>query len=152
MGDLTVRDSVEIKAPAEKVWQVLTDPAYTRQYMFNTEPVTDWREGSDLLWRGVEDGKVYVKGSVLGIRPPHLLQYTAYGPDAPDRYEDKPENYTTVTIELTATESGTRLAVSQGDFAGVMNGGIRFEHSTNSWRTVLARIRELSEESGPQKT
>ena len=147
MAEMIVRDSIDIDAPPARLWEVLIKPDYTRQYMFGCDAVSDWQAGSPLVWRGAQDGKVYVKGTIVEIDPDRLLQYTTFSPDAFDHYEDKPENYTTVTLELTPLEGATRLSVSQGDFARIASGELRFTHTVNSWQTVLKQIKEIAERS-----
>jgi len=34
------------------VWDALTNPSMTKQYMFGCETVSDWETGSELLWQG----------------------------------------------------------------------------------------------------
>jgi len=145
MPEKFARDSINIGASASHVWDVLTEAEYTRQYMFGCEPVSDWHAGSPLLWRGAADGKVYVKGAIVSIVPTEILQYTTFTPNAFDNYEDKPENYTTVTLELSASGPDTTLSVSQGDFSRIASGDIRFAHTVQSWRTVLGKIKEIAE-------
>ncbi len=145
MSEMIVHDSIDIDTTPARVWEVLTKPDYTRQYMFDCDAVSDWQVGSPLVWRGAKDGKVYVKGTIVEIDPDRLLQYTTFSPDAFDHYEDKSENYTTVTLELTTVEEATRLSVSQGDFARIANGEMRFTHTVNSWHTVLQQIKEIAE-------
>ena len=38
--------------PFPQVWDMLTNPQKTKLYMFGCETVTDWKPGSELLWRG----------------------------------------------------------------------------------------------------
>lgn len=97
MKELYVRNSIRINAPIEKVWDVLTKGEMTKQYMFNCEPITDWKVGSELLWKGTYEGitAVFVKGSIVEINPPFKLVYTTIDPNT--TYEDIPENYLFVT-------------------------------------------------------
>jgi len=145
MSEKIARDSINISATASRVWDVLTEGDYTRQCMFGCEPVSDWHAGASLLWLGAADGKVYVKGTIVNIVPEAILQYTTFTPNAFDSYEDKPENYTTVTLDVTPAGPDTALSVSQGDFARIEGGEIRFAHTVQSWRTVLSKIKEIAE-------
>ena len=145
MAEMIARDGITIAATPSRIWEVLTRSEYTRQYMFGCEPVTDWRVGSALIWRGATDGKVYVKGTLVNVMPEATFAYTTFTPNAFDNYEDKPENYTTVTLTLTDSEAGTELSVCQGDFAGIASGALRFAHTVNSWRTVLTKIKAIAE-------
>jgi uncharacterized protein YndB with AHSA1/START domain len=145
MSELIVRDGIDISAAPSRVWEVLTKPEYTRQYMFDCEAISDWSAGSPLVWQGATDGKVYVKGAIVNIAPDSLLQYTVFSPKAPDGYEDKPENYTTVTLELTSSDGRTHLAVTQGDFSRIAAGELRYQHTVGSWQSVLAKIKEIAE-------
>jgi hypothetical protein len=55
--ELIARASVTINAPSEKVWDALVNPEAIRQYMFGTNVVSDWREGSPITWRGEWQGQ-----------------------------------------------------------------------------------------------
>jgi uncharacterized protein YndB with AHSA1/START domain len=145
VAELIVQDSIEIAAAPSRVWEVLTESEYTRQYMFGCDAISDWRKGSELLWKGSADGKVYVKGTIVDIEPGRLLRYTTYSPNAFDNYEDKPENYTTVTLEMTASAASTDLSVSQGDFARIAGGELRYAHTASTWPGTLAKIKEIAE-------
>jgi uncharacterized protein YndB with AHSA1/START domain len=142
--EFVVRESIEINAPATRVWTVLTDPEYTKQYMFNCEAISDWQPGSSLIWRGATNGVVYVTGHIEKIEPAKLLQYTTFDPNSPD-LEDIPSNYTSVTEELSESDGRTRLNVTQGDFAGIAEGEKRFEDAHSGWAGVLQKIKEIAE-------
>ena len=127
---------------------MLTHPDFTRQYMFGCEPITDWKPGSPLIWRGATNGIVYVKGSITKIETGQLLQYTTFNPNAADHYVDTPSNYVTVTLRLLEEKGArtqTKLSVTQGDFSLVADGERRHRDSERNWRTVLAKIKEVSE-------
>jgi uncharacterized protein YndB with AHSA1/START domain len=147
MPKLETTASVEIQAPPERVWQLLTDPAWTPKYMFNCYPVTDWKIGSPVLWEADAEGKktVYVKGRVVEHDRGKRLRYTVFDPFA--TYPDVPENYLTVTYTLTPTPAGTRLDVSQGDYATVAEGGKRYQDTIaeGGWGGILQQVKQLAE-------
>ena len=68
---LIVKNSIIINAPAAKVWDALVNPVQTKKYMFGCETISDWKPGSELLWRGNYEGKdmVFVKGKIVEIIP-----------------------------------------------------------------------------------
>ena len=113
---LFVRNTVTIDAPADKVWNALVNPAETKKYMFGCETVSDWKKGSELLWRGEYEGKemVFVKGVILIIEPHQHLAYTTIDPNS--TVDDKASNYITVTYNLHEESGKTVLSVSQGDY------------------------------------
>jgi uncharacterized protein YndB with AHSA1/START domain len=144
-NEQVVRESIDIKASPDRVWQVFTQPEYTKQFMFGCEAISDWHEGSKLEWRIASNGVVAVKGNIVAIDAPRLLRYTTFGPNS--GYQDDPANYLTVTVELTPANGGTRFEVSQGDFALIEEGTARYDDSLAGWRSVLPKIKELAESS-----
>src|SRR5579864_2202447 len=99
---------VTIHATRREVWNALTDPEKVKQYMHGTEMSTDWKAGSPIVWRGVWKGRSYEdKGTVLKVEPQKLLRYTHWSPMGGG--EDKPENYHTVTYEITGEDGSTTL-------------------------------------------
>lgn len=145
----TVQNTISINAPADKVWDALTNPVQTKKYMFGCETVSDWRQGSPLLWRMEYEGKdlVAVKGDIVDIKPGELLAYTVIDPNNPT-IEDKPENYLTVTYELSPENDSTLLTVTQGDYNKVADGEKRYAEAYNNgegWNPILVQIKAIAE-------
>jgi len=150
---LIVRNEISIQASAAKVWDALTNPTQTRQYMFGCETVSDWKPGSTLLWRGEYEGRemIFVKGTIVSIVPEKSLAYTTFDPNG--SMPDIPENYTTVTYTLDAHPGETLLTVTQGDFSMVADGQRRFEEVYNKgegWNPILMLIKKLVENGSVQ--
>lgn len=146
MDKLTAHETIEIAAAPERVWQVLTDPELTRRYMFGCVPVTDWKVGGTLSWRGTVDGqdRVFVSGDLLAVDPPSLLSYTTYDPAAAT--PDPAARRVRVICRLTSPRAGTtHLDVSQGDFTGLPDAERRFEETRSGWHTVVSEIKKLAE-------
>lgn len=144
-----IQNSVQINASAEKVWRALTDRTETKKYMFGCEAVSDWKTGSELLWKGQHEGKemVFVKGHITEIQPMKKLSYTVFDPNNQD-IPDLPENYLTVTYALKPTEAGILLEVTQGDYSKVADGERRYNESYNGgegWNPILLQIKQIVE-------
>src|SRR5665213_2167517 len=101
-----------MSVPIAKVWMALVTPEIIRQYMFGTEVISDWKENSPIVWKGIWKEKPYEdKGVILKIVPEHLLQCTHFSPLS--GVPDVPENYHTLTYELSAEGEHTHLTLSQ---------------------------------------
>jgi uncharacterized protein YndB with AHSA1/START domain len=141
---LIVKNSITIHAPAAKVWNALTNPAETKKYMFGCEALSDWKEGSPLIWKGNFNGVelVAVKGTILKIRPGSYLEYTVIDPNNP-KIPDLPENYLTVTCELVEQDGITTLTTTQGDYSTVAEGADRYKHTVDGggWDPILQAIK-----------
>ncbi len=138
---LVAKASIEIDAPVKKVWNALVDPDSIQQYMFGTRVVSDWRKGSPIIWKGEWQGKAYEdKGVILRIEPERVLRYSHFSPlsGAPD----KPENYHTVTVELSAKRNRTRVDLSQDNSS---NEEERSQFEGN-WKMMLETLKKFIEE------
>lgn len=106
------RSSIIIEAPCAKVWQALVSPEAIKQYMFGATAVSNWREGDSITWKGVWEGKQFEdKGTITHLIPERTLQYTHFSPLA--GLPDLPENYHTVTIELSGVDGECQVALTQ---------------------------------------
>jgi uncharacterized protein YndB with AHSA1/START domain len=144
VAELLIRKSIEVDAPVEVLWKVLTDSSFIRQYMFGCNAETDWKSGSPLLWRGAADGILYVKGHIVSVEPPYRLAYTVFDPNS--AIADTPSNYLTLSYLLTKRgDHGSLLEITQGDFASVENGQKRYEDSNDGDNSMLVAIRKLAE-------
>ncbi len=145
---MIVENHVTINGTLAQVWDMLTNPQKTKLYMFGCETVTDWKPGSELLWRGVYEGQamVFVKGFVIEIVPEKLLKYSVIDPNA--SYPHIPENHLNVTYELTEKDDLVLLTVSQDGFETAADGEKRFEEVSNKgegWNPILLEIKKLIE-------
>ena len=148
MKEMIVKNEVLIDAPVSTTWNVLTQPQYTKQYMFGCETVSGWQPGSRLDWKGTWDGVevTAVTGSIITIQPCHLLVYTTFDPNN-TAIENIPENYLTVTYTLHAVDHSTHLIVTQGDYTKVANGQQRYDEAiaAGGWDSILQKIKEVAE-------
>lgn len=143
-----ITNKIAIHATPEEVWDVLVNPAKTKVYMFGCETVSDWKAGSELVWRGRYDGEdmVFVKGKILAIEPHRLLTYTVIDPFA--SYPDIPENYLNVTYKVEQQGDDTILTVVQDGFESAAEGEKRYQDVYNKgegWQPILVQIKTLAE-------
>jgi uncharacterized protein YndB with AHSA1/START domain len=138
--NLIARASVTINAPGTKVWDALVNPDAIQQYMFGTNVITDWHEGSPITWKGEWQGKSYAdRGVILQLKPGRILQYSHFSPLS--GLPDEPENYHTVTIELWGEGNQTLVSLVQDNNA---TEEARI-HSEKNWRMMLAALKKLLE-------
>jgi uncharacterized protein YndB with AHSA1/START domain len=143
--DLIARASTTIRAPSERVWDALVNPAAIKQYMFGTDVVSDWREGSPIVWKGEWQGKPYEdKGVILQLKPERILQYSHFSPLS--GVPDKLENYHTVTIELSADRNQTHVSLAQDNNATEEER----THSEKNWEMMLAALKKFLEQPDAQ--
>ena len=139
-ANLIAKASTSIAAPASRVWEALTNPEIIRQYLFGTQAVSDWKEGSSLEFKGEWEGKKYLdKGIILKSEPEKLFQYTYLSSFS--NLPDLPENYANVTYELHQDDGETILTVKQENIA---NEAAR-KHSEKNWEYVLKTLKDLLE-------
>lgn len=137
---LTARKSITIHAPVAKVWEALTRPEMIKQYMFGTEAISDWKVGSSITYKGMWEGKSYEdKGKILQLIPERFFQSTYWS--SMGGFEDKPENYATVTYELEAKDNSALLTVSQDNISSEKDR----KQSERNWGMVLETIKKLLE-------
>jgi uncharacterized protein YndB with AHSA1/START domain len=132
--------TIMIDAPREKVWDALVDPAAIKQYFFGATVISDWHLGSPIIWKGEWQGNPYEdKGVILLFQPGKIIQYSHFSPLA--GLPDKPENYHTVTIELSAAENLTKVSLSQD------NNATEEEriHSEQNWGMMMANLKKFLE-------
>jgi len=146
MEKLFVNKTIEINAPASKVWDALTRREFTDHWAleftgaeFHIE--SNWKLGSTVLWTG-QDGSVIVQGNVIALEPLKFLRFTVFdvrGEKPPVTDEDG------ITYELTEQDDKTLLRISQGDFSTIVEGEKYRDMSAEIWDRVLLKVKALAE-------
>ncbi len=140
-NQLIAQASIRINAPKERVWLALVDPNAIRHYMFGAEVASDWQVGSPITWSGVWQGRSYEdKGVILQFQPGQLIQYSHFSPLS--GMPDRPENYHTVTVELTDDGDHTHVNLAQDNNASEEER----EHSEQNWETMLQGLKRFLEQ------
>jgi uncharacterized protein YndB with AHSA1/START domain len=139
--NLLARASVTVDSTNAKVWDALVNPEAIKQYYFGTNAVSDWLEGSPIVWKGQWKGKPYEdKGVILRLEPGKMLQYSHFSPLSGQ--PEKPENYHTVTIELSSEGNQTRVSLTQDNNSTEE----AREHSEQNWGTMLESLKKFLEQ------
>lgn len=138
--------SVEIHAPASRVWQALTTPASMKKWMMpdlEFEIHTDWMVGSPLLMRGNMNGKDFEnRGMVLQYEPDKHLKYSHLS--SISRLPDRPESYSILDFVLQPTGERTVLTLTLSNF---LSESI-YKHLSFYWNVTLEVLKRWIEEQG----
>jgi uncharacterized protein YndB with AHSA1/START domain/DNA-binding transcriptional ArsR family regulator len=140
-----------INSTPEKVWQGLTDPAFTRRY-WNVEFETDWNVGSPITWeiRGVTIADPEQR--VLEYDPYRRLSYTWHtvtpefaaviGLDDERRAKLAAEKRSRVAFDIEPVDSVSKLTVIHEFLEPntVMSGMV-----SQGWPRVIAELKTLLE-------
>jgi uncharacterized protein YndB with AHSA1/START domain len=134
---------IYIAATPEKVWQALTDPAFTRQYFSGFAIEVEPRAGGAFRLR-YPDGRVHMSGQVVEWSPPRRFSCTWRVEGMPD-FRELPECLVTYDIEpsggavkLTMTEAHS-WEVPDAILAGGRSG----------WPAILSSLKGVLETGKP---
>ena len=140
MTQFSLKTAIEIKAPASKVWEALTEPAIVKQYFFGTDLTSDWGQSSPIIWEGEWNGNRYKDtGTILEIEPGIKVKYDYWS--SMSGTEDIPENYIDITYELQETNGKTTLYITQEKIKTEE----AKQHSEQNWQWVFGKMKELLE-------
>jgi len=106
--------AITINAPREIVWSALTRPECVRRWQYDSELTTDWIVGHPIRFSAEWQGQAFAQwGTVLEFDAPNRLRYSLFAPRP--GLEDRPENYFTMTYELTDVVDGTKVTFIHED-------------------------------------
>lgn len=135
---------IYVKATPERVWQGITDPAFTTRYFHETAIQSTFEPGAPVRYVMDGDRGDAVEGVIEVAEPPHRLVMTwrflydaAMAEEPPGR------------VEWVLTEAGdglTRVDVSHGDLA---RSPITWAHVKDGWVWILHNLKSLLETGEP---
>ena len=151
MDDLRFVYTTYIRTTPERLWQALTEPAFTRMW-WETSFETDWKTGSPMVW---DNHGVVIEDSeqvVLESSPYHRLSYTwhTFTPELAARFDWDAELLTRlageqrsqVTFELEPNGDSVRLTVTHDHFEP---GSKQLEMVQHGWPAILSGLKSLLE-------
>ncbi len=141
---------VQINAPAERVFQALTDPkqlmlwwnsdeCQTKLFEMDARRGGQWRfatKNSSLNVNGVT--QFSCEGEVLEFDPPRLLVYTWIA-----NWHDDKARRTTVRWELTPTKEGTHVKVTH---SGLAHEAVARKDYSGGWPGVVEMLKKFVEQ------
>ncbi|MFD4628575.1 ArsR/SmtB family transcription factor [Streptomyces sp. NPDC058284] len=143
-----------IRTTPERLWQALTDPAFTRRY-WGVSFTTDWAEGSPMTWTETGATTEDPEQVVLAYEPHRRLAYTwhtfskqwaeANGIDEELRARLASERRSTVAFDLEPQGDQVKLTVTQDfDPAGTLH-----SMCSQGWPPILSSLKSLLETGEP---
>lgn len=139
-NNLILKKDLKIETPVAEVWEALTNPAILKQTMFGCDVVTNWKIGSNILFKGNWEGNEFVdKGTILDFQEGRSYEYDYWSNFS--GLPDLPENYSIIKFQLDKSDNGTILSLEQRNFATQT----MYEHSDKNWDIALNSLKELAE-------
>lgn len=155
MNDPAFVYAIRIKTTPERLWQALTDPAFTRRYWGMTLE-SDWRPGSPVIWRQDDVVIADPEQIVLEAEPGRRLSYTwhtftadwakANDIDEPTRAALAAEPRSKVTFEIEPSGETVKLTVIHDGFAA---GSTLRTMIENGWPELISGLKTLLETGEP---
>jgi uncharacterized protein YndB with AHSA1/START domain len=136
---LVVKDQIEINASKEKVWQVLTNPDFIKQW----DDIPENYPGGHLKLESTIEWEGYSKMTVTEFNEPNRLKMNLYLP----KVELEPSQYDTNYIySLTEINGKVILSFEIGDYAKLPKAKDYYDASLEWVQTAKQKIKELSEQ------
>ncbi|UPK36736.1 SRPBCC family protein [Bradyrhizobium sp. 186] len=126
-----------IETTPEKLWEALTNSAFTRQYWFDTEVHSDWKVGSPFAL--VMSGTTTDTGEILEADPPRRLAYTFKHKLMENMRNEQP---TKVVFTIEAYGNLVKLTVTHEGFAA---GSELLDGISRGWPAILSGLKSLLE-------
>lgn len=133
--------TISINASRERLWNVLTQPEFVKQWQFGTELTTSWEEGTPISFRSIWEGKLQEQwGEVLEVHPLELIKFSLFAPRP--GLEDKPENYFIMHYIIEKEKGETKLQIIQED----NRPGAVQEKEQGEENPILKKLKEVAEQ------
>ena len=135
---LIVKDQIEINASNEKVWEVLTNPDFIKQW----DDIPENYSGGHLRLGSVIDWEGYSKLTVTEFEKPNRLKMNLFLPKVELEATEYDANYIYILTEKSGT---TILGFEIGDYSKLPKAKDYYEASLEWVQIAKQKIKELSE-------
>jgi uncharacterized protein YndB with AHSA1/START domain len=137
-----IEREIEIAAPIERVWAILTEPEHVATWFGTGVPTEiDLRPGGIMVVDHGTHGRYPTR--FVEVMPPHFLSYR-WAASFPDVVADE-VNSTLVEFTLTPTTVGTSLRVVESGFDGLeipegREDSAGFKSHSDGWEGMVQRL------------
>lgn len=144
VNDIMVTRSVLLNAAPERVWEALTHPGMTRQYLYGCEVACDWQRGSTLKWAGTHEGRdIHAEGKILEIDHGRMIKYSGFDRLVEGDVSRQGDIY--ITHEIIPQGGKTKLLTTLEHFEGDET---RAEIAAQQWDfEIMPKLQSLVETS-----
>jgi uncharacterized protein YndB with AHSA1/START domain/DNA-binding transcriptional ArsR family regulator len=133
---------IYIRTTPEKLWQAITEPAFTKQYFYEGTVKSEWKKGASYSIVA-PDGRQMHGGKILEIDPPHRLVQTFAATFTDEFKDDRPSR---VTWLIEKKGQVCKLTVLHDDFDGET---ATYKSVGEGWSPVLSGLKTLLETGRP---
>jgi uncharacterized protein YndB with AHSA1/START domain len=133
---------IYIRTTPQKLWQAITDPAFTKQYFFEQRVESTWQKGASYEHR-TADGTLRIVGEILEIDAPRRLVQTFA---CPSKEETRGDRASRVTWLIEKVGEACKLTLTHDDFDGET---ATFKSVGKGWNPVLSGLKTLIETGKP---
>jgi len=138
MAKSTFVYTIYIRTSAERLWEALTSPEFTKQYWFGMQLQTDWKAGS--AWRLLfPDGRLADTGEVVEADRPRRLVLRWRNEWKP---EMKAEGEATCTMSLELANGAVKLTVTH---EMERDQSLLIQAVSGGWPRILSNLKSLLE-------
>src|SRR5918997_1720334 len=139
-----IEREVVINAPAERVWELITEAEHVGRWFGDAGATIDLRPGGEMVLRWAEHGTSH--GRVVAVEPRTRFSYRWAPFKEPGGGEPVEGNSTLVEFTLAPEADGTRLRVVESGFASLATSEEQRtkNHASNTegWQFETGELRE----------
>jgi len=141
-----IEKSIEVKAPIDEVWKLMTEPSQLPRWWFSMESAEiDLTVGGAILLRWKDESHGISAGRVLEVDEPKLFRW--HWATNKEGRPPTPGDQTLVEFRLEELGEITRVTVRESGFETLTTPPdermISLEGNTRGWTMVLDHLREI---------
>jgi uncharacterized protein YndB with AHSA1/START domain len=139
--DYKINKEIRIKTNKSELWKALTNPELIKQYLMGTNVISEWKEGSKIVYQGNFNGIDFKDEGVIDILDiEKRYQYSYWSNN--HGTENKPENYVSILYDITENNEEVILEVTQSNYKSkeIADG------MEQIWELILSNLKMFLEE------
>jgi uncharacterized protein YndB with AHSA1/START domain len=129
-----------IRTTPERLWNAITDPAWTSRYWYGAFNRSGWQPGDRWVSESAE-GEVFLEGEILEADPPARLVHTFHVVHEPEAAADEPSR---LSWEISSMGEACQLVLTHEGM-----GEATEAYTAGGWAYILSGLKTLLETGQP---